>query len=92
MLLLALLGFAGNSLLCRLALRGGDIDAAGFTVLRIASGALVLWLLDALHRRGAVANLSVATGASPRGRGDWASALALFTYAAAFSYAYLGLS
>jgi drug/metabolite transporter (DMT)-like permease len=86
---LALLGFAGNSLLCRLALRGGGIDAATFTALRLGSGALALALLEALRRRA---------GADGPGdgdvvrRGDWPSALALFVYAAAFSYAYLGLS
>jgi len=82
---LALLGFAGNSLLCRVALRGGQIDAASFTALRLASGAAMLALLAALHARGR------AQGA-PRARGDWWSALALFAYAAAFSFAYLGLS
>jgi drug/metabolite transporter (DMT)-like permease len=81
---LALLGFAGNSLLCRLALRDGAIDAASFTALRLVSGALALALLAAWRRRGRV-------DAAPA-RGDWISALALFAYAAAFSYAYLGLS
>ena len=42
---LALLAFAGNSLLARLALRDGGMDPASFTALRLASGALVLWLL-----------------------------------------------
>jgi drug/metabolite transporter (DMT)-like permease len=83
-LALALLAFAGNSLLCRLALRGGGIDAASFTALRLASGAAALWLLLALRRRPAAA--------TPGPRGDWPSALALFAYAAAFSFAYLGLS
>ena len=84
LVVLALLAFAGNSLLCRVALRGGDIDAAGFTALRIAAGALVLWLLAAWQaRRRAQASDA---------RGDWGSALALFAYAAAFSFAYLGLS
>ena len=89
LVVLALLGFAGNSLLCRLALRGGDIDAATFTALRLCSGAVALALLDALRR-------NAASGATSDGdvvaRGDWTSALALFGYAAAFSFAYLGLS
>ena len=89
LVMLALLGFAGNSLLCRLALRGGDIDAATFTALRLCSGALALALLDALRRNAA----SEATGdGDVVARGDWTSALALFAYAAAFSFAYLGLS
>ncbi len=76
---LAMLAFAGNSLLCRLALRETAIDAASFTALRLVSGALVLWLLLRLR--------------SPRQAlaGNWAGALALFTYAAAFSFAYLQL-
>ena len=82
---LALVAFAGNSLLCRLALRGGGIDAASFTALRLASGALALALLSALHRRAS-------EDAGPRVRGDWTSAVALFAYAAAFSFAYLGLT
>lgn len=75
--LLAMLGFAGNSLLCRVALKGGALDAATFTSVRLASGALVLWLLLAAGRR--------------RPEGDWRSALALFVYAAAFSFAYVEL-
>src|SRR5438876_512254 len=40
--LFAMLAFAGNSLLCRIALRDTAIDAASFTSIRLASGALVL--------------------------------------------------
>ncbi|GGW55092.1 DMT family transporter [Alishewanella tabrizica] len=79
--LLALLAFAGNSLLCRAALAHTSIDAASFTTVRLVSGALVLWLLARLH----VAK----TAAS--GRGNALSALALFGYAAGFSFAYTQL-
>ncbi len=75
---LALLAFAGNSLLCRAALAGGTVDAASFTSLRLLSGAVFLALL--LRLRGMKA------------QGDVLSALALWGYAAAFSFAYLGLS
>lgn len=78
--LLALLAFAGNSLLCRVALRDTAIDPASFTLLRVASGALVLALLVGLR-----------TAAALRA-GSWTSAAALFVYAIAFSYAYIGLS
>ena len=78
--LLALVAFAGNSLLCRAALAHTDIDAATFTLVRLLSGAVVLALL-AWWRKG---------GAS--GRGNWLSALALFAYAAAFSFAYVKLT
>jgi drug/metabolite transporter (DMT)-like permease len=76
--LLAMLAFAGNSLLCRVALKNTGIDAASFTLLRIAAGAVVLWLITRL--RGAVAGI-----------GNWWSALALTVYAAAFSFAYIAL-
>ncbi len=75
----AMLAFAANSLLCRIALRDAHIDAASFTAIRLASGALMLWLLVHL-RDGRI-------GA----HGNWPSAFALFAYAAAFSYAYLTL-
>lgn len=76
---LALFAFAGNSLLCRAALQHTPIDAASFTTIRLISGALTLWLLVQLTRRGVT------------GRGSWPSALALFAYAAAFSFAYVSL-
>lgn len=77
---LAMLAFAGNSLLCRLALKSASIDAASFTSVRLLSGALVLALIVRL-RSGAFSQ-----------SGDWPSAWALFVYAAGFSAAYLQLS
>jgi len=41
---LAMIAFAGNSLLCRAALKHTGIDAASFTTIRLISGALTLWL------------------------------------------------
>ena len=76
---LAMLAFAGNSLLCRLALKHTGIDASSFTIIRLISGALALWLLVRLRPGTA------------DGRGSWASALALFVYAAGFSFAYVSL-
>jgi drug/metabolite transporter (DMT)-like permease len=78
--LLAMLAFAGNSLLCRIALKQTGIDAASFTTIRLLSGALMLGLLVRLNRRSAA------------GAGNWPSALALFVYAAGFSFAYVRLS
>jgi drug/metabolite transporter (DMT)-like permease len=78
---LAMIAFAANSLLCRLALRDTGIDPASFTLIRMVSGALVLWLI-----------LRVRAPTSTASRGDWCSAAALFAYAIAFSYAYVGLS
>ncbi|MCR9293998.1 MAG: DMT family transporter [bacterium] len=80
----AMVAFAGNSILCRLALKDTEIDAASFTSLRLVSGAVMLWLIVGLPRRKAwlsALNLS-----------RWPSALALFVYAVAFSYAYTRLS
>lgn len=76
---LAMLAFAGNSLLCRAALKHTPIDAATFTTVRLVAGAVALWLLVALRRKQAWR------------AGNWLSALALFVYAAGFSYAYLSL-
>jgi drug/metabolite transporter (DMT)-like permease len=78
--LLAMIAFAGNSLLCRLALQQTAIDPASFTALRLVSGALTLWLIVRVR------------SSSHSAAGSWPSALALFAYAAAFSYAYVSLS
>lgn len=75
---LAMLAFAGNSILCRIALRDTAIDPASFTGLRIVAGALTLGVMLRLGKSGPLS-------------GDWFSAFALFVYAAAFSFAYIGL-
>lgn len=87
---LAMLAFAGNSLLCRAALADGAIDAASFTAVRLISGAAVLWSIVRL-RAGAGAGTGPDAGAHA-GMGRWVSALALFVYAAGLSFAYLDLS
>jgi hypothetical protein len=46
---LALIAFAANSVLCRLALGGNTIDAASFTSIRLVSGILVLFVILQLH-------------------------------------------
>lgn len=78
---LALLAFAANSLLCRMALGPQAIDAASFTTVRLAAGALVLWLIAGT--RGPSREPS---------RNDWMSAAMLYAYAVAFSFAYVSLS
>ena len=77
-----MLAFAGNSLICRKALAGGAIDAASFTGLRVLAGAATLALISALMARPRVDRQTT---------GGWRPALALFAYAALFSYAYIGL-
>jgi len=77
--LLAMIAFAGNSLLCRAALRHTTIDAASFTTIRLISGALMLWFIVRVSR------------GTQTGKGNWLSAFALFAYAAGFSFAYVSL-
>ncbi len=77
---LSMMAFAGNSLLCRMALTQTQVSPGVFTEVRLLSGALTLWVLALLRREGALKS------------GSWAGALALFIYAAGFSYAYVGLS
>ena len=78
--ILTMIAFAGNSLLCRVALKQTHIDAATFTTIRIVSGAIALWLI-VRFRHGP----NTVTG-------NWSSALALIAYAACFSLAYISLS
>jgi drug/metabolite transporter (DMT)-like permease len=78
--LAAMLAFASNSLLCRLALKQTGIDAVTFTLVRLLAGAVVLWLIVKVRK------------VAWRETSNWPSALALFTYAAAFSFAYVSLS
>jgi drug/metabolite transporter (DMT)-like permease len=78
---LALVAFAANSILNRMALAGHSIDAASFTAIRLTSGALVLVVLV----RARAGDLHLLRG------GGWRGPLALFAYAAPFSFAYLRL-
>jgi len=78
--LLAMIAFASNSLLCRAALKHTSIDAATFTFVRIFSGAAVLWVLIKMRK------------VTSKESGNWWSGLALFVYAAAFSFAYVDLA
>ncbi len=79
---ITMLAFAGNSILCRMALRDGAIDPASFTSIRLLSGAVALLLIVRL----------TSNDASIREHGGWTSALVLFFYAICFSYAYISLS
>ncbi|MEM7474780.1 MAG: DMT family transporter [Planctomycetota bacterium] len=84
---LSLVAFAANSILCRMALREAVIDATSFTTLRLASGALALWLIELLLRERnpstATSDDAMADEATP-----WAMSVALFAYAILFSIAY----
>lgn len=78
---IALVAFAANSVLCRLALRDGAIDPSSFTAIRVVSGALMLLLVTTTTRNDGSAR-----------RHSWYAAAMLFLYAAAFSLAYVSLS
>ncbi len=78
---LALVAFAGNSVLCRLALADSSIDAASFTTVRLVSGAIALLIILSATSRGT----------RPASYGSWMSAAMLFLYAACFSFAYISL-
>ncbi len=84
--LLALVAFAANSVLCRLAQHAGAIDPASFSTIRFVSGTAMLLVVSALNRSnpGATASARTANGA-------WASAAVLFLYAMPFSFAYVTL-
>src|SRR6185436_6599664 len=73
--------FACNSLLCRMAIRGGTIDAASFTTIRFCSGAAALLLLAAVS--GTLPDAARA--------GSWLAAIVLFVYAFPFAFAYARL-
>lgn len=85
--LIALSGFAANSVLCRAALGSEQIDAATFSNVRLLTGALTLLGLVAVRSRGR----TVAVGGAPSSK-RWVSALLLFGYAVPFSFAYLELA
>lgn len=89
---LSLFAFAGNSLLCRAALKATNapqltIDAASFTTIRLIAGAIVLWLLVRARQHAS----TPASTHVPKANGNWLSAFALFSYAICFSYAYVRL-
>lgn len=77
----AMVAFAANSLLCRLALAPGLVDAASFATVRVVSGAITLYLIVLMRR----------APRAPSGA-NWRSAAMLFTYMVFFSFAYLSLS
>lgn len=77
----AMLAFAANSVLCRLALDQAAIDPASFGSIRLVSGAVVLNLIFRFQSATPLA-----------AKWDWRAAIMLFAYVACFSFAYLALS
>ena len=76
----AMVAFAANSVLCRLALGAGLIDAASFATVRTISGAVLLAAILLLRQKKVAA------------RPDWRSVVALYLYMVFFAFAYLSLS
>lgn len=93
LIVVAMLAFAGNSLLCRLALKNTQIDPASYTTVRLAAGAAMLGFLQLWRARSIE---TTAQGATPQANrvlgGDWISAASLFVYAALLSWSYGGMS
>ena len=81
----ALIAFAGNSVLCRLALADQSIDPAGFTIIRLLSGVVMLGPLLYFSNR------STPLGATLASKGSWFAAFMLFAYAVLFSFAYVSI-
>jgi drug/metabolite transporter (DMT)-like permease len=79
----AMVAFAANSILCRMALGAAAIDPASFTALRLISGALVLGALAIIG--------TIRHDGGSRSSGSWVSAAMLFLYAVAFSFAFVRL-
>ena len=77
----ALFAFAGNSILCRLALGERAIDAASFSAIRVLSGVIVLAFIMKLWRNPRLES----------SKGSWKASFMLFIYALTFSYAYISL-
>ncbi|MDT0595578.1 DMT family transporter [Glaciecola petra] len=106
----ALLAFAGNSVLCRLALlpaelpsAGNDqvllatgsqaIDATSFTVLRLLSGSIALFVFVTINNARLKRNLTApnVNFSSLFTIRSWLASFCLFVYAATFSFAYISL-
>jgi drug/metabolite transporter (DMT)-like permease len=82
----ALIAFAANSVLNRLALGGNMIDAGSYITIRLVSGAVTLWLINAVSKRNMGWILSLHSWGSPL------SAFYLFLYGVCFSFAYRSLT
>ncbi|MDE9616769.1 DMT family transporter [Citrobacter freundii] len=79
-IIIAMIAFAGNSVLCRLALKGMHADAISFSSIRLISGAIALFLFIAI------------TSDSRKFEFKWLNALLLCIYVFSFSIAYVSLS
>lgn len=81
--IIALIAFAANSVLCRLALGDANIDAISFTLIRLLSGSIILMAI--------IMATKSARSTAKQVNGSWFSSLMLFVYALCFSLAYVTL-
>lgn len=97
--ILALIAFAANSVLARLALENGNIDPASFTTLRLLFGSIMLFILiitirpklptNPIRKTQNMSLYQMAMLDDAKVNGSWLAGLYLFAYAACFSYAYV---
>lgn len=78
--LLTLIAFAGNSVLCRLAIKEGYIDPASYTNIRLIAGIVTLWLIFIFTHKPAKLTPT---------KNNFLGGLSLFAYAITLSYGYL---
>lgn len=92
LVMVAMVAFAANSLLCRMALANTDIDPASFTALRLLSGALALSLLSLLSLRKSNWAGELSLWVNLKSNATLLGGVSLFLYALCFSYAYISIS
>ncbi|WP_139302527.1 DMT family transporter [Thalassotalea sp. PP2-459] len=78
--LLTLIAFAGNSVLCRLAVKEGYIDPASYTNIRLVAGVFALWLIFLFTHKPAKLTVN---------KNNWLGGISLYLYAITLSYGYL---
>lgn len=86
--LFALCAFAGNSILCRIALSSGDIDPSSFTLVRLFSAAITLLFILGFRNRFSSTHFTNHVSSDISSKGSWKAAGMLFSYAIFFSSAY----
>ncbi len=95
--IIALIAFAANSLLCRMALAEGYIDPWNFTIIRLLGGAVCLAIIMSVHQhrlqQPTTPNKDTDVLKDPilKDKGSWLSSISLVIYALCFSLAYMEL-
>ncbi len=89
--LLALVAFAANSVLCRIALGHQLIDPAAFTIIRLLSGSMALYAIFLFQQYFFILKSTRNRENVKNSKGSWSGSICLFVYAISFSYAYVSL-